>query len=157
MGPGHSGLFLLGVIKMSGLFKQFKTNKNKESSGVVIEFPEAENENKTIPCFQIARMGKGNKDYDKALEAATRPYRRQMQLGTMKNDVAEELFLEVFCSTVLRGWAYVQDENGQEIQFSKKAAVALMKELPDVYERLQEEAKLAANFKDESLEAEAKN
>lgn len=142
---------------MSGLHKQFKTNSAKESEGVEIEFPEAQNDDGSIPTFIISRMGKSNKAYSKSLEAATRPYRRQVELGTMKNEVAEGLFMGVFVDTILRGWKNVQDENGQPIAYSKDAATALLNELPDVYERLQEEAKLSANFRDSALEAEAKN
>lgn len=142
---------------MSGLHKQFKTNSAKESEGVEIEFPEAQNDDGSIPTFIISRMGKSNKAYSKSLEAATRPYRRQVELGTMKNEVAEGLFMGVFVDTILRGWKNVQDENGQPIAYSKDAATALLNELPDVYERLQEEAKLSANFRDSALDAEAKN
>lgn len=140
-----------------GLHKQFKTNSSKENEGVEIEFVEAMNEDNTVPTFIISRMGKSNKTYSKALEAATRPYRRQVELGTMKNEVAETLFMGVFVDTILKGWKNVQDEKGEEITFSKDAAIALLSELPDVYERLQEEAKLSANFRDEALENEAKN
>ena len=142
---------------MSGLFKQFKTNSAKEVEGIEIEFPEAQNDDGTVPTFVISRMGKSNKAYSKALEAATRPYRRQVELGTMKNDVAEALFLGVFCDTVLKGWKNVQNEAGEAIEFRKDNATSLMGELPDVYDRLQEEAKLSANFRDAVLDTEAKN
>ena len=142
---------------MSGLFKQFKTNSAKEVEGIEIELPEAQNDDGTVPTFVISRMGKSNKAYSKALEAATRPYRRQVELGTMKNDVAEALFLGVFCDTVLKGWKNVQNEAGEAIEFRKDNATSLMGELPDVYDRLQEEAKLSANFRDSVLDTEAKN
>lgn len=142
---------------MSGLHKQFKTNSVKESEGVEIEFHEAQNEDGSVPTFVISRMGKTNKAYSKALEAATRPYRRQVELGTLKNEVAESLFMGVFVDNVLKGWKNVQDENGKELTYSKDAAIALLTELPDVYDRLQEEAKLASNFRDSALDAEAKN
>lgn len=140
-----------------GLHKQFKTSSLKENEGVKIEFVEAMNEDNTVPTFIISRMGKSNKIYSKALEAATRPYRRQVELGTMKNEVAENLFMGVFVDTILKGWVNVQDEKGKEIPFSKEAAISLLTELPDVYERLQDEAKLSANFRDDALEGEAKN
>ena len=102
-------------------------------------------------------MGKSNKRYSKALEAATRPYRRQIELGTMNNDKAEEIFLGVFVDTVLKGWKNVRDETGADMPFTKQTATKLFKDLPEVYERLQEEAKLSANFREASLEEEAKN
>jgi hypothetical protein len=142
---------------MSGLFSQFKTNSIKEETGVNVEFAEAQNDDGTIPTFKLCRMGKSNKAYSKALESATRPYRRQVELGTMKNEVAETIFMNVFVDTILRSWENVKDENNGEIPYSKDAAISLMTQLPDVYERLQEEAKIAANFRDFAIEEEAKN
>lgn len=142
---------------MSGLFKQFKTNSEKETQGVEISLDEAINDDGTVPTFIISRMGKSNKAYAKALEAATRPYRRQVDLGTLKNEIAENLFMGVFVDVVLKGWKNVVGVNGELLAYSKEAAIVLLTELPDVYERLQEEAKLASNFRDSSMDEEAKN
>ena len=139
------------------LYKQFATNSEKEMEGVEVQMTEAENEDGSIPTFVVSRMGKSNKRYSKALEAATRPYRRQIELGTMNNDKAEEIFMGVFVDTVLKGWKNVRDENGAELPFNKQSATKLFKDLPEVYERLQEEAKLSANFREASLEEEVKN
>lgn len=144
---------------MSGLRKQFKTNSAKEVEGVRIELPEATNDDGTVPVFILSRMGKGNKAYSKALEAATRPYRRQVELGTLKNEVAEELFKGVFVNTVLKGWEHVQDDKGEEIAFTRENALALLNEegMEDLYDRLQQEAGLSANFRDTALETESGN
>ena len=139
------------------LYKQFATNTDKEIEGIEVQMTEAENEDGSIPTFVVSRMGKSNKRYSKALEAATRPYRRQIELGTMNNDKAEEIFMGVFVDTVLKGWKNVPDENGAELPFNKQSATKLFKDLPEVYERLQEEAKLSANFRDAALEEEVKN
>ncbi|WBF76921.1 hypothetical protein PSV3_00219 [Septimatrevirus PSV33] len=63
---------------MSGLFKQFKTNSTKEAEGVEIEFPEAQNDDGSVPTFVISRMGKSNKAYSKALDAASRRRRNRI-------------------------------------------------------------------------------
>ena len=139
------------------LYKQFATNTEKEIEGIEVQMTEAENNDGSIPTFVVSRMGKSNKRYSKALEAATRPYRRQIELGTMNNDKAEEIFLGVFVDTVLKGWKNVRDESGADMPFTKQTATKLFKDLPEVYERLQEEAKLSANFREASLEEEAKN
>ncbi len=139
------------------LYKQFATNTEKEIEGIEVQMTEAENDDGSIPTFVVSRMGKANKRYSKALEAATRPYRRQIELGTMNNDKAEEIFLGVFVDTVLKGWKNVRDESGADMPFTKQTATKLFKDLPEVYERLQEEAKLSANFREASLEEEAKN
>jgi hypothetical protein len=157
-GPGVPALFLnFEGVKQMSLYKQFATNSEKEMEGVEVQMTEAENEDGSIPTFVVSRMGKSNKRYSKALEAATRPYRRQIELGTMNNDKAEEIFMGVFVDTVLKGWKNVRGEDGKPLEFSKAAAVKLFTDLPEVYERLQEEAKLASNFRDNALEEEVKN
>lgn len=137
------------------LFEQFETNAEKESEGVEIQY--GPNKDKTIPTFIISRMGKSNKRYSKALEAATRPYRRQVELGTLKNETAETLFMGVFVDTVLKGWKNVQDRDGTEIPFTKDAATRLLTDLPELYEDLQDKAKSASLFREESLDDEAGN
>ena len=101
-----------------GLYSQFKTSSQKELDGIAIEFPEAQNEDGSIPTFVISRMGRSNKAYAKALEAETRPFRRQVELGTMKNEVAEEIFLRVFVGNVLKGWQHVEGRFLPPLRFS---------------------------------------
>jgi len=135
----------------------FKTDALKENEGVEIPFPMAENEDGTIPTFLVSRMGKNNKAYQKSLEVITRPYRRQLDTGTIKPDVSRKIFMEVFCDSILKGWSNVRNEDGSEIVFSKAAAIELMEELPDLYDVLVYESQELANFRQAALENEAKN
>jgi hypothetical protein len=139
------------------LFKQFKTDPAKEIDGVKIYMPEAENEDGTIPEFTIARMGGTNKRYSRALESGTREHRRAIEKKLLSNEKAEEVFLTVFIDTILIGWANIQDAKGKLIEFNKANVRKLLEELPEVYERLQEEARLLDNFRADALEVEAKN
>lgn len=144
------------------LSKQFETNKAKEVEGVALQY--GENSDGTIPTFWLSRMSRANQQYTKTLETVTRPYRRQMDLGTLANDTAEKLFLEVFVKTILKGWDNIKlsdvtgDENDEGFApFNFENAIKLMKRLPELYDDLQAQAKSAALFKDESLEIESKN
>jgi hypothetical protein len=159
MAVGNSTAFLIlrSVDIMSGLFKAYKTDSAAETDGVNIEFFDAQNEDGTIPTFKVSRLGKTNKKYTKALEVATRPPSRQIELGVLKTEVSEKIFLDVFCSTILIGWSNVMDEDGNPIKYSKDNAIKLMTDLPDLYERIQNESAIASNFRDASLEAESKN
>lgn len=142
---------------MSGIFKSFKTDSAKEEEGVKIELFEAENEDKTIPAFYVARAGKGNKAYAKALETATRPYKRQIQLGTFDSKKQEAIYLDVFCSTVLKSWENIYGEDGKLIPFSKANAVSLFGQLPELFDRVFEESTILENFKIGEREEDAKN
>lgn len=144
---------------MSGLFKNIRTSVTKENEGIPVYLEHAPNDDGTIPMFVLSRMSKSNVAYSKALAAATLPYRRQMELGTMKSEVAEKVFKDVFADTIVKGWQNVQDEKGQPTPFSKKAARVLLdtEGLNDLYEYLQAEANSAANYREAQLETESGN
>lgn len=137
------------------LFKQFATNKEAEQDGIWVDF--GPNEDGTVPGFKIARAGKSNKKWTKAVERATKPHRRQMDLGTLDNVIAEKLMLGVFVDSILIDWRNVQDKDGKEIKLSKESATALFEALPELYDELSTNASKAAMFRDEALENEAKN
>lgn len=147
------------------LFDQFQTNPDKETNGISVTF--APNKDKTIPTFILSRLGKSNKAYAKDMEKRTRPYRRQIELKTIDPDVAEAVFMDVFISTILRGWENVElpilDGEGQptkemeKVPFTEGNAKRLFTALPELYDALQDEARDAGNFRDEVLEDEAKN
>ena len=144
---------------------QFATNSAKEIEGVEIQY--GPNKDGSVPTFHISRASKSNKAYTKALEKGTRPYRRQIELGTMNNETAEALFMTVFIQTVLKGWQNVQvrkigadgkpTAEFENLDFNETNARRLFLELPELYEDLQEKSKQASLFRDESLEDEAKN
>lgn len=138
-----------------GIYQSWKTDGKKESEGVEVQF-EA-NEDGTIPTFTICRMGDSNKEFAKMLDQLTKPYRRQMQLGTLPKSKDAEIFMEVFVCTVLRGWSNVQDENNNIIPFNKENAIKVFTDLPEIYKELQANSSNLALFRVDALEAEAKN
>lgn len=144
------------------LTSQFYTDAKKEIEGIEIRLPE--NDDGTVPTFVLSRMGKQNKRYTKLVEVRIKPHRRAMDLGTMNNEIAEEIINEVFAETVVKGWSNVKlsDVTGNksdtgDADFSKSNAVALFKRLPELCDYLQKQAQDASNFRDEALEEEAKN
>lgn len=140
------------------LYNTYQTDENKELNGINIAFPECEDEKDgTVPIFTVARMGPSNKKYTKAFEAATKPYRRQMDLGTLPESKSEELLRDVFAKTILKGWKNVKDKEGKALTFNVKNAKMILKDLPDIFEILAAEAKKYSNFKSEGLEKDAKN
>lgn len=144
------------------LTKQFKTNQSKEVSGVTIDY--GTNADGSTIQFILSRMSRSNVAYTKCLELATRPYRRQIEMKTLDDATATKVFIDVFVKTILKGWNNVllSDVTGNSddegfAPFNESNAIQLMNNLPDLYDDLQEQAKSAQLFKDESLEIEAKN
>lgn len=137
------------------IYGQYKTDSVKETEGVDVTFPS--NDDGSVPTFRIARMGKANKKYTKAVERVSRPYRRQIDNKSISEELSEKLMLEVFVDTVLLGWSNIQDEEGKTIAYNRENAIKVMTDLPDLYAELSDEASKAARFRDEQQESEAKN
>jgi hypothetical protein len=140
---------------MSNLHKRYKTDVVKEQNGIPVEFDA--NDDGSIPKFYIARMGGGNEEYLKAFERETKPHRRQMELGTLNPNVDREIYRKIFVSAVLKGWENVQNEKGELIPYTEENALALLRELPDLQKELSQQAANIDNFRQEALQAEAKN
>ena len=137
------------------LYKQFATDKNVERDGVVLSYGK-NSKNKDIN-IRIARAGGANIRYAKLLEAAIKPYRRQLQNETMDNGVAEDITMRVYAQSVVLGWEGVEDENGNGMEFTVENCMKLFKDLPDLWADIQSQATRASLFRQDILEADAKN
>ena len=137
------------------LYKQFKTDKNVEKEGIVLNY--GKNSKGEDIEIRIARAGGANIQYAKLLEAKTKPYRRQIQNETLDNDVAEKITKEVYAKAVVLGWSGVEDENGKELEFSFENCMKLFDDLPDLWTDIQQQSTKAALFRADILEQDAKN
>lgn len=140
---------------MSSLFKQFATDVKKEQEGVEISY--APNDDGTTPTFTVARIGPSNQRYTKALESATAPFRRLIEIGALDKKRERTILVEVFCTSVLLGWHDVQDTTGQLIPFNYDNAKKLFETLPELYVDLAEHASKFTTFRAETRESDAKN
>lgn len=136
---------------MNSIYDLFATDAKAEAEeGLALDYG-------SFGRITIRRAGGANKGFARALEAKLRPYRRQIQAGTLEEAVAERLLAEVYAETVLIGWQGIRDRAGQEIAFSHKAAVTLFTDLPELFRDVQEQAQKAANFRLAEIEESAKN
>lgn len=137
------------------IFKQFETNQQKEVDGISITY--APNADGSIPTFIVARIGPNNIEFAKAIERETRPYQRLIDQKMLPKETDLAIGRKVFCSTVLKGWSNIQNNDGTEIKFNQESAIFLMEKLPDLYADLRMQAVDASNYKDAEMEAVTKN
>jgi len=140
---------------MSGLYRQFKTNKDKDLGGVPVTF--SANEDGTIPTFFLRRMGSGNSLYDAELARITKPFATEIQKGTLSNEQSKNLTDTLFVRAIIAGWEHVQDEEGKEIKYNEANALNLITQLPLLYDELKAAATNVSKFQDEAKEAILKN
>ena len=134
---------------MSGPYSVFRTDKTLEKEGIVLDYGDFK--------IKVARAGGSNAAFQKALTSKIRPYKRQIDAGTIPDDVAEKLFLDVYAESVVLGWEGVTDENGNPLPFSKENAVKLFSDLPDLFRDVQNQAAAISNFRAEVTEDTIKN
>lgn len=144
------------------LRSQYKLDAEKVDNG--IEIQREPNADGSIPTFRLAFMGRMNKAYAKAMDAATKPHRAAINAGKMSSELAEQIFLDVFIRTVLKGWDNVlasdvfdTEEAAGFAPYCKENALKLFESMPILYDELQEEAKNVANYRQELMEESAKN
>jgi len=134
---------------VSGPYSIFRTDKSLEKEGIILDYGDFK--------IKVARAGGANAAFQKALTAKVRPYKRQLDAGTIPDDVAEKLFLDVYAESVVLGWEGVTDENGKPLPFSKENAVKLFTDLPDLFRDVQNQAAAISNFRAEVTEDTIKN
>lgn len=120
----------------------FATDKQKEVNGVVVDFGEFQ--------ITVARAGGANKAYQRMLVERFKPHKRAIDNETIDTDVLEKLTIEVFSSTVVKGWSGVTDENGDALEFTTANCITLLTQLPDLFRELQDAASSIARFRKES-------
>ena len=138
-------------MKVIGLYEAFKTNKKAESEGIWVDYGE------TGASFKIARIGGDNAAYGRYLAGAIKPFKHQLQTGTMQEEKAQEIYINAFVATVLKDWKGVTDEKGKEMAFNEENAKKLFKDLPVLYENLSKEASDFENYKRRMDEETVKN
>jgi len=132
------------------LYKQFKTDESFETRGVTLDYGDGVR-------IRIARAGGANKKYLRATEKLSRQYRNQIRMGTFSGETANKVMQEVFVETVILGWDGVADAAGNPLPFTKENCLKLFRDLPALWEDIQEQATSVAIFREAELEDAAGN
>lgn len=130
---------------MKSLYEAFGTVKEYETEGVTLDFGVAQ--------FKVRRAGGNNRRFLNTLAAKLRPHRRALDAGTLSDDVAADLQMEVYFDTVVTGWSNVTDETGAQLEYNLANFKKVMKDLPDLWNTLRSEADNLRNF--QAAEAKA--
>lgn len=153
------------MSKSKSPYALFGTNRSLEAEGITLDYRHF--------YLKIARAGGANKAYQAAMKKAMDPHRRAIQTDTMDERLAEALVREVFAQTVVLGWGYrvFDDEDnvtathdgkmlaadGTVLDFTAENVEQVLKDLPDLYADIREQANKVSLFREQVLEADAGN
>jgi hypothetical protein len=125
----------------TNLDKIFKADKHSEENGVWFEI-----DSKT--AFLVRPFKSSNPRVKAAMAAHYKPYARQIEMGTLDYDKNLEINVKLFLDICLVDWRGVEID-GQEVEFSREAALSLMKSLPDLFDVLWKYANDFNNYKED--------
>ncbi len=131
---------------MKTLYDAFGTVKTYETDGVTLDFGVAK--------FRVRRAGGSNRRFLSTLSAKLRPHRRALSAGTLADEVAEDLQMEVYFETVVIGWEGVTDPAGNVLEYNLVNFKQVMKDLPDLWTTLREEADNLKNFQHDAAKVD---
>lgn len=138
-----------------GLYSRTKTNKDAEIGGRPFSY--GENSKGKEIVFYIAREGGRNTRYQKVAEQLFKPYRKQIQHGTITPEVLEDALAKAYSQAIITGWENVEDENNEPLVYSTENAYKLLTDLPVLFEDIKDFARDYGNYLDAALKADSKN
>lgn len=150
---------------MANPYAIFKTDEKLETEGVILDYGSFR--------IKIARAGGANKAFGKQFTERFKPYKRQMDIGSMDDKVATSIMAELYADTIILDMdvldetnskpsepVYVQgvlDPDGKVLPYEKSNVVAMLIELPELFRDVQEQSNLVSLFRIETKETEIKN
>ncbi len=117
----------------------------------------------TVPGFKLAFAGKQNNKYMLAMRKWSAKFEDDAgvpDFSSLGEKEADELLLNVFADTILLDWRNFQPEDdGVLADFTRENVISIFgnEDWTALYNLLNTKAKRVANFRQKSLEAQAKN
>lgn len=125
--------------------KEFGTDSKKEVEGVWEDFGDGLE-------VKIARIG--NPIYQKAFQKISKPHKKAIRRGTLRDEKAEELLIEAMAKAIVLDWKGLE-EDGKEVPYNHNNCVKILTEYKDFREQVSEFATEIEAFRcDEDEEAE---
>ena len=135
------------------LKSKFGTVKNAETEGAWVDV--MQNEDGSMCRVKLRRSGRRNKDYTKAFDKHTKPYRRI--LDNLDPEIDAKVMRAVIVDSIITEWENVQLEEGVNLPFNTANVENVLSELPDLQDFILRKAGEIETFQEQALEAEAKN
>lgn len=134
----------------SPLYDRFKTDQDKEESGVWTNFgggdPDA---NPPVPDIKVRIRRLKSKASIEARRELDKPHTNEIRRGALSNDLLEDLLLKQLSRGVIADWSGITDENGTPLNYSPDNAYRILKDLPDFRDEIIAIAMAADAFKDD--------
>ncbi len=135
----------------TSIYDQWGTDAKVEEEGIILDYGDAGH-------LRVRRAGGSNKKFQKAIERFSRKYKRQIDLGILREEVAERELINAYADTIVIGGELV-DRDGKKVNLkgNKAAVVKFFKDLPDLFRDVRDQCGSIEAFRVIEREEEAKN
>jgi hypothetical protein len=133
-----------------GVYKTFKMDEDVQSTGIVLDYGDGE-------WVKIARAGGTNKEYLKAMERFGRKYRKQIQLDALPEEVARDLFYQIYADTIVLEFNVTDPSTGKPFPPGKESCLKMFRDLPDFFQSVKDSASELALFRENVDDISSKN
>lgn len=129
------------MTKKTSLYDKFATSKDAEQgTGIVLDYGDAGK-------ITIHRAGGANRRFKDYTSAKLKPFTRQINAGTMDEEVSRKLTADIYAKTVIVGWEGVTGPDGEELEFTVENVTQVLLDLPDLFDDIQRAAQDASLFR----------
>ena len=102
--------------------------------------------------FLVYRAGGSNEAYARKFQHLIKPYRRQLDKGTISKEVSDHILRQVYAETIIKDWRGIKDEQGQLVPFTTENCVEFLKAFPELFADIQSLAGELATFNRDNVE-----
>lgn len=153
-----------GAPRKRSSYGAFITDKQLEKQGIVLDYFEFGFK------VTIARAGGANKKFHKVREAKAQKVHRQIENKLLSNEAAEDILRQVYAESVILDWAVLVDEDkdewktgtmenieGELVPCNPENVLALLRDLPELWKDIKEQAESVSLFRKAEMEEQGKN
>lgn len=127
--------------------KIYSTDKELETNGVWVDIGDGAK-------LLIARIG--NPVYAAALRGTLKPYKRQIQNGTLDEDLSTDILNKIYASTILLNWEGITAD-GKNVKYTEAKALEYLTEYDDFRAVVIEIASTMETYRAVAAEVDEKN
>lgn len=106
--------------------------------------------------FKVLRAGGSNRKFSRAFQQAIKPYRRQLDKGSLDPETSDGLMREMYAKHIVVDWRGINDVDGNPVPCTPENVDAFFKAFPELFSDVVSYATEMATFSQENLE-EAKD
>jgi len=144
---------------MSGMYKQFLTDRELEKKGIVLDYGQFR--------VTVARAGSANHKFVRTHEILTKPVRRLIEQEILPVEKEREISRQLYAKAVVLNWEVKDDKekwkqgieapDGSILPYTEENVINTFAALPDLFADIQIQSNKMRLFRAADKEADAKN